>query len=56
VNVGYWHGAALRSYPSLGLICEADLTSREIVATAADDSNARPSAGPTEFSILGFLE
>jgi len=38
VKVRKWHGAALRSDPSLGLICEVDLTRCEIVATAADDS------------------
>jgi len=32
-----WHRAAPREYPSIGLLCEADLTKPDIIETAAGD-------------------
>src|SRR6266446_7922976 len=32
-----WYRAASRDYPSMGLLCEADLTKPDIIETAASD-------------------
>ena len=32
-----WHRTAPREYPSIGLLCEADLTKPDIIETAAGD-------------------
>jgi hypothetical protein len=32
-----WHRATPREYPSIGLLCEADLTKPDIIETAAGD-------------------
>jgi hypothetical protein len=57
-----WHRAAPKEHPSIGLLCEADLTKPDIIETAAGDpkptlnGNTRPEAlVEIEADIVGWI-